>query len=149
MGVRNLMQSIYKSTRPAKKTNDYKLYYELVKYFPLQKIVSKSQHMASIKLLNLLLGETRKPDKGLRVYIHTLAQLVEAYENNCFNNFQASGVEMLYYLMDLKNIKQSALAPVLGGQSVVSNILNKRRELNIRQIKKLAQFFKVPAHVFV
>ena len=149
MGARNLMQSIYKSTRPIKKTNDYKLYYELVKRFPLQKIVSKSQHKASLKLLSLLLDAQPNVDKGLQMYTHTLAQLVEAYENNCFNNFQASGVEMLYYLMELKNIKQSALAPVLGGQSVVSNILNKRRELNIRQIKKLAQFFKVPAHVFV
>ncbi|MBL8080239.1 MAG: helix-turn-helix domain-containing protein [Anaerolineales bacterium] len=55
---------------------------------------------------------------------------------------------MLRFLMDEHGLSQSDL-PEVGSQGVVSEILNGRRELNVRQIRSLAERFKVSSAVFV
>jgi HTH-type transcriptional regulator/antitoxin HigA len=51
--------------------------------------------------------------------------------------------------MDLHSLKQTDLAAEIGGQSVVSDILNGKREINARQAKALAARFGVSAGVFL
>jgi HTH-type transcriptional regulator/antitoxin HigA len=57
-------------------------------------------------------------------------------------------VEILHFLMDENGLTQSDL-PEVGSQGVVSEILNGKRELNVRQIKELAKKFKVSPAAFV
>ncbi|MEN5314417.1 transcriptional regulator [Pseudomonas koreensis] len=61
---------------------------------------------------------------------------------------EASGEEVLGYLMREHGLTQSDL-PGVGTQSVVSEILNGKRKLNLRQIRWLADYFKVPVDVFI
>lgn len=61
---------------------------------------------------------------------------------------EASGVEVLGYMMREHGLTQSDL-PGVGPQSVVSEILSGRRHLNLRQIRWLAEHFKVPVDVFI
>jgi HTH-type transcriptional regulator/antitoxin HigA len=58
------------------------------------------------------------------------------------------GAEVLAYLMGLHELRQSDL-PEIGSQGVVSEILSGRRELNVRQIRALAERFGVSPAVFV
>jgi HTH-type transcriptional regulator/antitoxin HigA len=51
--------------------------------------------------------------------------------------------------MDQRGLTQEHLSKELGGQSVVSAILNGKREINVRQAKALATRFNVPASLFV
>ena len=60
----------------------------------------------------------------------------------------ASGVEVLRFLMKENNIKQTEL-PEIGTQSVVSEVLNGKRQLNVRHISRLSARFGVPAGVFI
>jgi HTH-type transcriptional regulator / antitoxin HigA len=46
-------------------------------------------------------------------------------------------------------LRQSDLATEIGGQSVVSAILNGKREINVRQAKALAARFGISAAAFV
>ena len=148
MGARNLAQSICDHVGALPSPADYSLYYKLVKSFPLQSITSQAQYKKSLKVLEFLL-DWKRSSKGQAVYTKTLVQLIEAYESSHFTKPQVSSCDMLDYLMKLKNVKQADLAPILGGQSVVSSVLNKKRQLNVRQIKALALFFKVSPHVFL
>lgn len=50
--------------------------------------------------------------------------------------------------MEEYELKQKDL-PELGSQGIVSEILNGKRELNLRQVKALSERFKVPASVFI
>lgn len=50
--------------------------------------------------------------------------------------------------MEEHSLTQSDL-PEVGSQGVVSEILNGKRELNVRQIRKLAERFRVSTAVFV
>jgi len=60
---------------------------------------------------------------------------------------QASGEEVLGYMMREHGLTQGDL-PGVGTQSVVSEILNGKRKLNLRQIRWLAERFNVPIDVF-
>jgi HTH-type transcriptional regulator/antitoxin HigA len=47
--------------------------------------------------------------------------------------------------MDQYELSQSDL-PELGSQGIVSEILNGKRNINLRQIKALSQRFNIPQH---
>ncbi|WPX20357.1 transcriptional regulator [Pseudomonas sp. 10S4] len=61
---------------------------------------------------------------------------------------EASGAEVLGYMMREHGLTRSDL-PGVRPQSVVSEILSGRRQLNLRQIRWLAEHFKVPVDVFI
>ncbi|TMU79837.1 transcriptional regulator [Pseudomonas fluorescens] len=58
------------------------------------------------------------------------------------------GFEVLGYLMREHGLTQSDL-PGVGTQSVVSEILSGKRQLNLRQVRWLAEYFKLPVDVFI
>ncbi len=74
---------------------------------------------------------------------------VETYEAKHQTLPEAEPAAVLAYLMEEHNLKQTDLAEELGGQSIVSAILNGKRELNTRQVKALAKRFNVSPAVFL
>ena len=50
--------------------------------------------------------------------------------------------------MEEHGLKQKDLSE-LGSQGVVSEILNRKRELNLRQVRALGERFQVSASVFI
>jgi HTH-type transcriptional regulator/antitoxin HigA len=74
--------------------------------------------------------------------------LIETYENEHIPEPTSDPISVLKYFMEEYDLKQKDLAE-LGSQGVVSEILNGKRELNVRQIKALSERFKVPVSVFV
>jgi HTH-type transcriptional regulator/antitoxin HigA len=77
-----------------------------------------------------------------------LGVLIEAYEDQHIPEPEGDGVSVLKYLMAEYGLRQKDLSE-LGSQGVVSEILNGKRELNLRQIRALGERFKVPASVFI
>jgi HTH-type transcriptional regulator/antitoxin HigA len=80
--------------------------------------------------------------------LDTLGIVIYAYEEKHYPIPDCSGVEVLHYLMEEHGLKQSDL-PEVGSQGVVSEILSGRRELNVRQIRALAQRFGISPAVFM
>lgn len=78
-----------------------------------------------------------------------VGRLVEDYENTRHAVPDAAPDEVLRFLLDQHDLKQNDLAMEIGGQSVVSDILNGRREINARQAKALAARFGVSAAAFL
>jgi HTH-type transcriptional regulator/antitoxin HigA len=52
-------------------------------------------------------------------------------------------------LMDEREFRQSDLLPVFGNRAAVSRVLNGSRAISKTQAKKLAEFFRVPADLFI
>ena len=77
-----------------------------------------------------------------------LTVLIEAYEEEHYPIRAASPVEVLQELMAANNLKQKDLAPLLGSESVVSEVLHGKRELNKGQIARLSKRFGVSPAVF-
>jgi HTH-type transcriptional regulator/antitoxin HigA len=127
-------------------------YLSLVKVFPLQPIRNRKQHEQSLKIVEKLIdfcNNNKGTDKGAELYLKMLSELVSNYELSLYAAPLVSGTEMLEYLMELKGLTQKDIAKDLGGQSVVSNLLNSKRELNLRQVRTLASRFKVSPKVFI
>jgi HTH-type transcriptional regulator/antitoxin HigA len=74
--------------------------------------------------------------------------LVEDYEDEHIPEPEGDPISVLKYFMEEYELKQVDLSE-LGSQGVVSEILNGKRDLNLRQVKALSERFKVPASVFI
>ena len=116
---------------------------------PLLSIRNEREYNAAVKRLNELLDEIGDNEKHpLYSLLDTLGTLIHAYEEEHYPIPDATGGEVLRFLMDEHGLTQSDL-PEVGSQGVVSEILNGKRELNVRQIRILAEKFKVSSAVFV
>lgn len=76
------------------------------------------------------------------------ADLVEQYEQERYPLPNLSGVQMLRFLMDQHELRQSDLAEEIGTQGVVSEILSGKRDLNRGHIESLSKRFSVSPAVF-
>ena len=112
-------------------------------------IRSKSHYRRMVTTLEALLdeaaGDERHPAMGL---VEIVGDLIADYESRHDAPPAATGVQALKFLMERHGVKQSEL-PEVGSQGVVSEILAGKRELNIRQVRALAQRFGVTAATFV
>jgi len=116
---------------------------------PLLVIRNEREYNAAVRRLNELLDEIGDNEKHpLYSLLDTLGTLIHAYEEERYLIPDATGAEVLRFLMDEHGLTQSDLSEV-GSQGVVSEILNGKRELNVRQIRALAEKFKVSSAVFV
>jgi HTH-type transcriptional regulator / antitoxin HigA len=116
---------------------------------PLLVIRNEKEYDTAVNRLNELLDDIGTNEKHpLYTLLDTLGTLVHAYEEEHYPIPEASGTDVLRFLMEEHSLTQSNL-PEVGSQGVVSEILNGKRELNVRQIRALAGRFNVSAAVFV
>ena len=116
---------------------------------PLLTIRNEREYNAAVKRLNELLDEIGDNEKHpLYSLLDTLGTLVHVYEEEHYPIPDVTGTEVLRFLMDEHGLTQSDL-PEIGSQGVVSEILNGKRQLNVRQVRSLAQRFKVSSAAFV
>ena len=116
---------------------------------PLLTVRNEREYNAAVKHMNELLDEIGTNEKHpLYSLLDTLGTLIHAYEEEHYPIPESTGVVILHFLMDENGLTQSDL-PEVGSQGVVSEILNGKRELNVRQIKELAKKFKVSPAAFV
>ena len=79
----------------------------------------------------------------------TLGELIGDYDDEHYPAKDVAPSEMLRFLMEQNGLKQTDLAEELGSQGVVSEVLNGKRELNLRQMRALAGRFSVPLASFI
>jgi HTH-type transcriptional regulator/antitoxin HigA len=116
---------------------------------PLLTVRNEREYNAAVKRMNELLDEIGTNEKHpLYSLLDTLATLVHAYEEENYPIPASTGAEVLRFLMAEHGLSQSDL-PEVGSQGVVSEILNGKRELNVRQIRALAERFNVSTAAFV
>lgn len=116
---------------------------------PLLTIRNEKDYDAAIEHLNELLDEIGTDEKHpLYSLLDTLGTLIHTYEEEHYPIPEVGGAEVLRFLMEEHGLTQSDL-PEVGSQGVVSEILNGKRELNVRQIKALSEKFNVSAAVFL
>ena len=89
-------------------------------------------------------------DEGspLATLAERIGDLVEAYEAEHHSIPVAGPTAVLEFLMDQHGLKQANL-PEIGPQSVVSDVLAGKRQLNIRQVAALSRRFGISADVFI
>lgn len=120
--------------------------YEL-KYPAPTVIESDAQNrLYAAKLIELMKESHRSAEE--RKYARLLAALIESYENKQYPIPDAKPEQVLAELIDQNNLRQKDLVPLLGPESVVSEIVNGKRPLSAANIEKLSRKFHVSPAVF-
>jgi HTH-type transcriptional regulator/antitoxin HigA len=110
-------------------------------------ITSERQHEQYLAVLDKLASKEH-PTTEEEKYAEVLMTLIEAYEEEHYSIPDASPVEVLRALMDANDLRQRDLVPIFGTESIVSEVLNKKRALNKNHIEKLSKRFHVSPAVF-
>ncbi|MGD1023522.1 MAG: helix-turn-helix domain-containing protein [Candidatus Sulfotelmatobacter sp.] len=110
-------------------------------------ITSERQHAEYLSVLDKLAskeGRTVVEDK----YAQVLITLIEAYEDQNQSVPDAPPVDVLRALMEANGLRQKDLASIFGSESIVSEVLNGKRDINKNHIEKLSKRFNVSPAVF-
>ena len=115
----------------------------------LLQIRDEREYDLAVERLNGLIDEVGTDERHpLYSLLDALGAVVHAWEERHHPMDAAPGRDVLRYLLEEHGLTQSEL-PEVGSQGVVSEILNGRRELNVRQIRALSDRFGVSPAVFI
>jgi HTH-type transcriptional regulator / antitoxin HigA len=122
-------------------------YRELVDAFPPRPIGDAkdlNRTMAHIEALLTKLKRSKAEDD----YLALLSDLVERWEDDHVEMPRLDGIELIRELLDDNQLPQRALVNIFGTDSIVSEVLSGRRELQRKHIEGLAEFFRVSPAAF-
>lgn len=122
-------------------------YIQLLKQFPPRTIKDDGELEATQAIIDRLLDRERlSPEES--DYLNVLGALVFEYEQTQTPIPDIYGVELLKVLIDERQLRQKDLLPIFKTESIVSDILNGKRQLTVRHIQELAEFFNLSPAVF-
>jgi HTH-type transcriptional regulator/antitoxin HigA len=128
-------------------TTDLKTHWPTIR--PLLTMRNEREYDRAVKLLHELLDEIGANERHpLYSFMDTLGTLIEAYAEEHHPVPASTGADILRDMMAEHGLSQSEL-PEIGSQGVVSEVLNGKRDLNIRQVRALAKRFHVSPAVFI
>jgi HTH-type transcriptional regulator/antitoxin HigA len=80
--------------------------------------------------------------------IALLTVLIEEYESKQYPVPEAGPLDIIRHLMEVHGLRQKDLVDVFGTESIVSDVLNGKRDLAKEHIRRLSQRFGVSPAVF-
>lgn len=120
--------------------------YDYNDLYSLRVIKNNKDYKLALKSLKAVFDET---GGKLAEYAETLTVLIEHYESENFPMNESKGVDLLEFLMAQNDLKQKDLTGIIGTKSSVSEILSRKRPLNLQHIRALADKFNVKPATFI
>jgi HTH-type transcriptional regulator/antitoxin HigA len=122
-------------------------YRALLTAYPPRPIEDKAElQRAEERIWELLAIDERS--RAQDAYLTLLSDQVERWEREHVVIPPLSGVELVKALLADRGLRQKDLVPLFGTESIVSEVLSGKRELQSKHIERLAQFFHVSPAVF-
>lgn len=90
-----------------------------------------------------------EPDSSEGEEIELLSLLVENYEQEHHQMEAPEPIEAIKFRMEQMNLKQSDIAPLFGGKTRVSEVLNGKRTLTLKMITLLNRYLGIPLESLV
>jgi HTH-type transcriptional regulator/antitoxin HigA len=110
-------------------------------------IASERQHEEYLLVLDKLASK-HHPSREEEKYAEVLITLIEAYEEEHHSIPDASPIQILRSLMEANDLRQKDMIPIFGAESIVSEVLRKKRALNKTHIERLSKRFGVSPALF-
>ena len=110
---------------------------------------TETEYDRLVEFLDSLLDEVGEEESHpLASLVDTIGTLIETYDAEHHPFSEGDPIEALNFLMAENNLTQSDL-PEIGSQGVVSEILSRKRKLNIRQVQALSERFGLSPATFI
>lgn len=128
---------------------DSEKYKELLCQYQPKLIKTEAENEAALKVVEQLMhSDNRTPEKN-ELY-QLLITLIEKFESEYYQPGKTSTTNsLLRFLMEQKGIKQIDLVEIIGSNSLVSEIVDGKREISEAQAQALGKFFDVDAGLFI
>jgi HTH-type transcriptional regulator/antitoxin HigA len=126
---------------------DEKEYIALLAAIVPHVIHTDEENERCIAILESLDGRAKLTSEEKRI-AELLTLLIEGFENKNYALPQATPLEILRHLMDSNGLRQMDMVDVFGNASVVSEVLNGKRDLAKAHIERLSQRFNVSPALF-
>lgn len=88
--------------------------------------------------------EPIEPNSAEGEELELLSLLVEKYEREVYPVEAPSPIEAIRFRMEQMNLRQSDIAPLFGGKTRISEVLNGKRPLNLKIITLLNEYLGIP-----
>lgn len=89
-------------------------------------------------------SEHIEPNNPKGEEMELLSLLVEKYEQEHFRMEAPNPIEAIKFRMEQMNLKQTDIAPLFGGKTRVSEVLNGKRALTLKMISLLNRYLGIP-----
>ena len=109
----------------------------------IKPIHSEADYVESLTRIEALMDAKPATPEGDELDI--LATLVEVYEEKHFPIRAPDPVEFIKNVMEFQGVDQAGFARILNSRPRASEILNRRRQLTLNQIRQITVAWKVPA----
>jgi HTH-type transcriptional regulator/antitoxin HigA len=116
----------------------------------IRPIRTDADYRAALDEIEACWGAKEGTEKGDRLDV--LVTLVEAYEERRWPIAPAKRfdpVDVLHYAIDELGHTQAELAELFGSRSRASEVLSRKRALNVDMIHKISEAWKIPAELLV
>ena len=90
-----------------------------------------------------------EPDTAEGEELELLSLLVELYEKEHYPIEAPNPIEAIKFRMEQMNLKQADVAPLFGGKTRVSEVLNGKRPLSLKMITLLHRYLGIPLESLV
>ncbi len=112
-------------------------------------IETEEENERMLKVIEKLMdkGEGLSPEE--EKLLKLLTRLVEDFEEEYYHPRDATPLEVLQHLMESRETKQTHLWEVFGSKGIASEVLNGKRGISKTHAKALAEYFHVPADLFI
>jgi HTH-type transcriptional regulator/antitoxin HigA len=113
---------------------------------------SEQEYNEVCKRIYILINSTNNPitpDSPEGEEMELLSLLVENYEQEKFHLEAPVAIEAIKFRMEQMNLKQSDIAPLFGGKTRVSEVLNGKRPLTLKMIVLLNNYLGIPLESLV
>ncbi len=90
-----------------------------------------------------------EPDSEEGEELELLSLLVEKYEQEKYSLGVPDPVEAIKFRMEQMDLRQSDIAPLFGGRTRVSEVLNRKRPLTLKMIVLLNRYLGIPLESLV
>ncbi len=78
-----------------------------------------------------------------------LALLIEKYEDEHYKIESPDPIVAIQIRMEELELKQKDLIDSIGSEGIISEVLNRKRKLNIKMIRNLSEKLKLPAEILI
>lgn len=110
---------------------------------------TEEEYERTVALLDELIDEVGEDEKNpLASLMDTLGTLIEAYEDRHFPEPVGDPISTLAFFMEEHGVRPNDF-PEIGSQLEVEEILSRKRELTLQQIRSLSNRFNVSPEVFL
>lgn len=90
-----------------------------------------------------------KPNSPEEEELELFSTLIEQYENEHYHIDLPDPIEAIKFRMEQQELTRKDMAAYIGSQSKVSEVLNRKRPLSLRMIRKLHTGLGIPAEVLL